>query len=183
MAKDWLKNDSCVKLVGATLRDENQNTGDLTYMLNDAKPHFANLPAPTATPDPSNPNKINVSYKIGADDSGIILLNNTIFPNPGKNIGNTPVSVLGAFNQDYGVSLDATQLLALTILCSAMSFAETFCALTLNLQKSDGEPRSRTWVHLIDPAGRVEKQELVQGPSLRICDFGFGAYFNSDCTQ
>jgi hypothetical protein len=61
-------------------------------------------------------------------------------------------------------------------LFSSVAASETFCALTLRIETSDGKPARRTWVQLIDPRGKVEKQELVEGDTFRACDFGAGPY-------
>src|SRR5260370_23415848 len=119
-ATERLKKDSCVRLTGALAAAENQNTSDLIAALNGANPQlttdFPKLPKPTATPNPNDPTLVDVTYALGWDNNGTILLNGNIFPNPANNIGTTSVSVLGAFNQFYGSSLNATELEALTIL-------------------------------------------------------------------
>jgi hypothetical protein len=53
--------------------------------------------------------------------------------------------------------------------------AEEFCALTLNIVDSDGLPIRRTWVQLLDESG-AGPYTMMEGPTLRICDFGFGPH-------
>jgi hypothetical protein len=53
--------------------------------------------------------------------------------------------------------------------------AEEFCALTLNVVGSDGLPIRRTWVQLLDESG-AGPYTMMEGSTLRICDFGFGPH-------
>lgn len=68
------------------------------------------------------------------------------------------------------------RVVMLIMLSAVIASAENFCALTVNIESPDGRPARKTWVELIDPDGVVEKRELVDGPTVHICDFGFGAY-------
>jgi hypothetical protein len=54
--------------------------------------------------------------------------------------------------------------------------AEDFCAVTLNVVGADRMPISSTWIELDDPAGNVVRKEIMMGPTLQICDFGFGPH-------
>ncbi len=54
--------------------------------------------------------------------------------------------------------------------------ADDFCALTVNIVGWDGAPNNRTWIELLDPTGKVELREMAEGPSVKICDFGFGEH-------
>src|SRR5579884_2683988 len=70
------------------------------------------------------------------------------------------------------INVSALVLLA----AAAAQGAQGFCALTLNIADPQGQPARRTWVQLIDPKGNVEKNELVRGPTVQFCDFGFGSH-------
>jgi hypothetical protein len=54
--------------------------------------------------------------------------------------------------------------------------AEDFCAVTLKVSNSMGWPATSTWIELVDPSGRVVRKEMMSGPELKICDFGFGPH-------
>jgi hypothetical protein len=53
---------------------------------------------------------------------------------------------------------------------------EDFCAVTLHVVGPDGAPITSTWIELDDPSRRVVLREMMAGPTLRICDFGFGPH-------
>ena len=54
--------------------------------------------------------------------------------------------------------------------------AKDFCALTVELVDSHGAPAKLTPVRLIDSSGRTVFDEQIEGPTVRICDFGFGLH-------
>ena len=54
--------------------------------------------------------------------------------------------------------------------------AEEFCAVTLNVFGPHGEPNSSTWIELDDTTGNAVRRELMTGPTLYLCDFGFGPH-------
>jgi hypothetical protein len=54
--------------------------------------------------------------------------------------------------------------------------ADEFCAVTLNVEGPDHRPISSTWIELDDPSGHLLRKEMMVGPALRICDFGFGPH-------
>jgi len=54
--------------------------------------------------------------------------------------------------------------------------AEPFCALTISVSNANGTPARNVAYELIDPNGRIEGHDLVKSSTIRICDFGFGAY-------
>jgi len=54
--------------------------------------------------------------------------------------------------------------------------ADDFCALTLRVTGPMGEPSRSTWIELDDASGRVVWRDAMQGPDLKICDFGFGPH-------
>lgn len=58
----------------------------------------------------------------------------------------------------------------------ARAGAQEFCAVTLSVSGSDGAPITSTWIELVDPAGKVVRREMINGPTARICDFGFGPH-------
>ena len=51
-----------------------------------------------------------------------------------------------------------------------------FCALTVELADSQGAPAKLTPVRLIDSSGKTVFDEQIEGPTVRICDFGFGLH-------
>lgn len=53
---------------------------------------------------------------------------------------------------------------------------EDFCAVTLHVVGPDGAPITSTWIELDDPSHHVVRKEMMAGPTLRICDFGFGPH-------
>jgi hypothetical protein len=59
---------------------------------------------------------------------------------------------------------------------TAASSATDFCALTVDFMDHQGRPARLTPVQLMDPSGKVVFDKQVEGPSMRICDFGFGAH-------
>jgi hypothetical protein len=67
---------------------------------------------------------------------------------------------------------------ALLLLAGSTSIhaAEGFCALTVNVTDSEGKSSTRTWVQLIDAGGKVVLNQMLVGPTLRMCDFGFGPH-------
>jgi hypothetical protein len=69
-----------------------------------------------------------------------------------------------------------TLLLLALHLGSSPAMAEDFCAVTLNVTSSTGEPITGTWVELADPTGRIVLRQPMHGSRLRICDFGFGLH-------
>ena len=54
--------------------------------------------------------------------------------------------------------------------------AEDFCALTLDVVTSDGKPGTVSSVELLDSSGQRVLTKEVAGPTVRICDFGFGRH-------
>jgi len=56
------------------------------------------------------------------------------------------------------------------------ALADEFCAVTLNVVGSDGLPIRRTWVQLLDDSGTAELNTMMEGSTLKICDFGFGPH-------
>jgi hypothetical protein len=54
--------------------------------------------------------------------------------------------------------------------------AAEFCALTVKAVNSDGRPVTSTWIELVDPRGAVVRSQMMVGPELKICDFGFGPH-------
>jgi len=66
--------------------------------------------------------------------------------------------------------------LVLLVLAAPKAYCADFCALTVDILKADGSPANLTPMKFIDPAGKVISDETVEGPVLRICDFGFGRY-------
>jgi hypothetical protein len=77
------------------------------------------------------------------------------------------------------VTVDLTSI-ALSLCCIACSCvcaeaAET-CAVTARIESKDGRPNNMTWIELVDGSGKVVLNQLVDGPVLRICDFGFGPH-------
>lgn len=69
-------------------------------------------------------------------------------------------------------------LIALGILLHTpfVARAEDFCAVTAEVFAADGRPNNMTWIQLDDPSGKPVRKELVRGPIVRICDFGFGPH-------
>lgn len=69
-------------------------------------------------------------------------------------------------------------LLALTLLIGGRGLAvcEAFCALTLQIETSEGQPARSTWLQLIDPSGKVVRVDQVRGGVFRLCDFGAGPH-------
>jgi hypothetical protein len=51
-----------------------------------------------------------------------------------------------------------------------------YCALSVELQSSDGSPARLTPVRLLDPSGKAVFDEQVDGSTFEICDFGFGEH-------
>lgn len=66
--------------------------------------------------------------------------------------------------------------LLLVHMISGGARAAEFCALTVSVTEPDGKPIRSTMVELIDPAGSVVRREMMVGPVLKICDFGFGPH-------
>ncbi len=62
------------------------------------------------------------------------------------------------------------------MLSSSSAAAEEFCAVTLNVLDSGGAPISSTWIELVNSEGLVVRKEEMIGPTIRICDFGFGPH-------
>jgi len=54
--------------------------------------------------------------------------------------------------------------------------AQDFCAVKLHVAGSGGERVTSTWIELEDPSGKVVRKEMMVGPDLKICDFGFGPH-------
>jgi hypothetical protein len=54
--------------------------------------------------------------------------------------------------------------------------AEAFCALTLHVEEAPGDPFTSTWVELVNSSGRTVLRQMMRGPELKICDFGFGPH-------
>lgn len=48
--------------------------------------------------------------------------------------------------------------------------------MTLKVSNSMGWPATSTWIELVDTSGRVVRKEMMRGPELKICDFGFGPH-------
>jgi hypothetical protein len=71
-----------------------------------------------------------------------------------------------------------TILIFSLLLCQVATAAPTdgFCALTVHVTGFDGAPITSTWVELADPSGKVVLREIMHGPTLQVCDFGFGSY-------
>jgi hypothetical protein len=67
-------------------------------------------------------------------------------------------------------------LLFLALVAQSYCWAQDFCALTVDLQRFDGQPASRTPVMLKDSSGKVVFEDPVAGPKVEICDFGFGRH-------
>jgi hypothetical protein len=61
-------------------------------------------------------------------------------------------------------------------LSSPAARGDAYCAVTLNVTGFDGKPITSTWVELVDPSGRVVHKEMMVGPQLKVCDFGFGPH-------
>jgi hypothetical protein len=61
-------------------------------------------------------------------------------------------------------------------LASPAANAEDFCALTANVVNSAGEPISSTWIELVNSEGQIVRREMRTGPTITICDFGFGPH-------
>jgi hypothetical protein len=59
---------------------------------------------------------------------------------------------------------------------SSIARAEDFCAVTLDVAGFDGKPITSTWIELDDPSGKAVRSETMTGPTLKICDFGFGPH-------
>lgn len=62
------------------------------------------------------------------------------------------------------------------LIAQGFAEAETFCALTVHIERSDGQPPRSTWVNLTDPEGTVVRSDLVRGDTYRVCDFGSGPH-------
>jgi len=56
------------------------------------------------------------------------------------------------------------------------STPEDACALTVTVSGPSGEPIGSTMVELLDASGRTVLRQLMKGPTLTICDFGFGKH-------
>jgi hypothetical protein len=69
-----------------------------------------------------------------------------------------------------------TLLLLALHLGSSPATAEDFCAVTLNVTASSGQPITSTLVELADATGRIVLRQQMYGSRLRICDFGFGPH-------
>ena len=114
LATKWLDAKDCW---GLMLNDKisDKDKEYVTDGLSEASPKIttAGFNPPTAT---VNGTSASVSYQLGSQDGDNILLNGYVFPNPGNSIGSTSESVLKAFNTNYNSHLDATQLMAVTIL-------------------------------------------------------------------
>ncbi len=69
-------------------------------------------------------------------------------------------------------------LIFILVLLSAGANARgaDFCALTVDIVSPDGSPALMTFARFIAPDGRVVLDKIVEGPTLRICDFGFGEH-------
>lgn len=69
-------------------------------------------------------------------------------------------------------------LIFMLVLLSAGANARgaDFCALTVDLVGADGSPARLTFTRFIAPDGTVILEQVVEGPTLRICDFGFGEH-------
>lgn len=67
-------------------------------------------------------------------------------------------------------------VLAATVAKPSAVAAKDFCALTVGLLDSRGAPAKLTPVQLIDPSGKIVFDEQIEGPTARICDFGFGPH-------
>jgi hypothetical protein len=63
-----------------------------------------------------------------------------------------------------------------TLLATSPVKAQEFCAVTLNVFGPHGEPNNSTWIELDDPTGKAVRKELMRGPTLYLCDFGFGPH-------
>ena len=74
------------------------------------------------------------------------------------------------------IKLAAKLLFLSTVIAPSYIWAQDFCALTVDLQKFDGQPASRTPVVLKDSLGKVVFEDSVAGPKVEICDFGFGRH-------
>ena len=74
------------------------------------------------------------------------------------------------------LSISARRLAACLCLGGLSLFGADTCALTLQLFSYDGRPASNAWVELRDSEDKVVLRTLMEGPTLRICDFGFGPH-------
>jgi hypothetical protein len=61
-------------------------------------------------------------------------------------------------------------------LSRTMALADDFCAVTVHVTASEGTPITSTWIELADSGGKVVRREMMRGPTLKICDFGFGPH-------
>jgi len=62
------------------------------------------------------------------------------------------------------------------LLGPSLGRAEDFCAVTLKVTGSKGEPITSTWIELVDQSGRIVRREMMRGTEHKICDFGFGPH-------
>ena len=62
------------------------------------------------------------------------------------------------------------------VVSSHAMMAENFCALTLDVVTWEGKPSTVSWVELLDSSGRRVLTKEILGPTVRICDFGFGRH-------
>jgi hypothetical protein len=59
---------------------------------------------------------------------------------------------------------------------TSIGWAQEFCAVSLHVSEADGKPITSTWIELVDTFGKVVRKEMMLGPNLKICDFGFGPH-------
>jgi hypothetical protein len=67
-------------------------------------------------------------------------------------------------------------ILCLWHLAHGIGRADEFCAITLKVIDYDGRPITSTWIELVDPNGAIVRREMIHGPKVKICDFGFGPH-------
>jgi hypothetical protein len=73
-------------------------------------------------------------------------------------------------------AVPAFALWLIVAVISSTAAAEDFCALTLTVTRSDGSLNRMARIQLVDESGHGELNEMMWGPTLKICDFGFGPH-------
>ena len=90
---------------------------------------------------------------------------------PGLPKGLFPIKMIKSFF--VGLRL---LILAGSVVKTSPAASNGFCALTVDLLAENGAPSRLTPVRLIDPSGKTVFDQQVDGPVVRICDFGFGPH-------